>query len=132
MVSRFVLLVLVVLGGIGALMYSAVNTTARAVVTVQELRAQGGPVANVQLGGRVTDSPIDYQTTPEFLLRFTVKDIPDGEHAIPVVYHGIMPDTLQNGRDVILGGDFDGTTFLAHSLLTQCPSKYEAALPQGG
>ena len=128
MKAKVFICVLIVSGGIAALMYSAAVQSAKAVMTVDELSSSGA-TGNIQLGARVAESEIFYQTTPEFLLKFTVHDIPEGEKVIPVVYHGIMPDTLQEGRDVILEGKFDGEAFQASSLLTQCPSKYEPPLP---
>jgi cytochrome c-type biogenesis protein CcmE len=52
----------------------------------------------------------------------------DGRSALPVAYHGIVPDTFVDGADVVVEGRLgtDGT-FQAHTLLAKCPSKYEAA-----
>jgi len=114
---------------ISVLIYTATSNTAKAVVTVDQL--VGGSTARnkIRLGARVTEDPIVYATQPEFLLRFTVRDIQQPLEKIDAVYHGIMPDTFQAGRDVILEGSFDGKTFAVTSLLTQCPSKYEPPLP---
>jgi cytochrome c-type biogenesis protein CcmE len=52
----------------------------------------------------------------------------DGRSTLPVVYHGIVPDTFVDGADVVVEGSLapDGT-FQADTLLAKCPSKYEAA-----
>lgn len=103
------------------------STTAKSVITVKELLAgEVDTSAAVQLAGRVTDNSIDYVVEPKPFLKFGVRD-PGVEHgsAIQVVYEGIMPDTLKVGRDVILQGRYEGERFVASSLLTQCPSKYE-------
>ena len=114
---------------IGVLIYSAASNTAKAVVTVDELVAGTTARSKIRLGARVTEDPISYSTKPEFLLSFSVRDIQHPQEKIAAVYHGMMPDTFQAGRDVILEGNFDGKTFAVTSLLTQCPSKYEPPLP---
>ena len=115
--------------GIATLMYVAIEESAKSVVTVKQLVASGSAKTNIRLGARVADSKISYQTEPSFKLSFKVRDVESGGETINVVYHGIMPDTLKIGRDVILEGYFDGTSFQAKTLLTQCPSKYEAPKP---
>lgn len=122
---------LLIVFALTTLIYASVAETARAVVTVKELVARGEPQNKIRLGARVSDGKISYQTEPEFKLSFKVRDPGASEESpeIGVTYLGIMPDTLKNGRDVILEGDFDGSDFYASSLLTQCPSKYEPPKP---
>jgi hypothetical protein len=36
---------------------------------------------------------------------------------------------FQAGRDVLIDGDFKGGKIIAAKLQTQCPSKYEPAMP---
>jgi cytochrome c-type biogenesis protein CcmE len=131
---RFFLAIFIVTVGLSTLIYSAVQTGSRAVVTVSELIKSSSPQKNIRLGARVADNNIEYETKPKFILRFNVKDVAsqdanDSSYTIPVTYYGIRPDTMREGRDVILEGDFDGKQFVANSLLTQCPSKYEVPLP---
>lgn len=129
--KRFIGVIAVVALSLGALITVAVESSAKQVLTVAELVSEAKPRSRVRLGARVTEAEIQYQTAPSFLLQFVVHDIPTGEETVPVRYKGVMPDTLKAGRDVILEGEFDGATFLADSLLTQCPSKYEPPLPGG-
>lgn len=49
--------------------------------------------------------------------------------SVPVVYQGLRPDMFAVGRDVIIDGEFKDGVVFASSLLTQCPSKYEAPSP---
>lgn len=127
--SKFLVSIFVVAAALSGLIYSASSSTAKAVTTVAELVSEKAPRNNIRLGAKVADSKIEYKTEPKFVVRFVVKDIQDEPGLIPVVYNSVMPDTLTNGRDVILEGDFDGETFHANSLLTQCPSKYEPPVP---
>lgn len=114
---------MIVVIAVGLLVYSGIDASAKKVVTVSELIGGHEPRGNIRLAARVTDEKIRYQTEPGFLLQFSVKDMA-GSDAVSVSYHGIMPDTLQAGRDVIMEGDYDGQTFTAATLMTQCPSKY--------
>jgi len=60
-------------------------------------------------------------------LRFRLRDV-DGKAAVPVVYHGSVPDLFKVGRDVYLRGRLQNGVFLGerNSLVTKCPSKYQA------
>ncbi len=132
--TKFVSAILVVAVVLTAMIYSAVTASAKAVVTVDELTIEGSERTRIRLGARVTDDEIVYQSRPTREVRFTVKDIKgqviNGRgKTIPVVYEGSMPDTLKKGRDVILEGDYVGGSFVAQSLMTQCPSKYEPPMP---
>jgi cytochrome c-type biogenesis protein CcmE len=55
-------------------------------------------------------------------------NITDDETSLPVAYHGIIPDTFVDEAAVVVEGHLqDDGTFVAHTLLAKCPSKYEAA-----
>ena len=129
MKNKIFIAVLLTITGVSLLVYSAVVQSAKAVVTVSELAQEKSSRTNIRLGARVSSDEINYKSQPDFILRFNVHDITSAGAEIPVVYHGIMPDTLRQGRDVILEGNFDGREFTAKSLLTQCPSKYEPPKP---
>lgn len=128
--AKFISAVGTIVVTLGVLIYFASTSTAKAVVTVGELVELGSARGPVQLGARVVeDTPIDYQSSPERIVKFTVTGVGDDKGRLEVVYRGAMPDTLKGGRDVILQGNFDGSTFIASSLVTQCPSKYEPPVP---
>lgn len=129
MYNRFFIAVIVVVIAVSVLVLSAVENSAKAVLTVDELVHNPQQRIGIRVGARVTDEKISYRTNPSFLLEFFVRDIAQGGKSLPVRYEGIMPDTLKAGRDVILEGDYDGTMLTAKQLLTQCPSKYEVPLP---
>jgi cytochrome c-type biogenesis protein CcmE len=57
-------------------------------------------------------------------LRFTLRDV-NGTAAIPVVFRGSVPDLFRKGRDVVAVGKVRDGTFVATSLSTKCPSKYQ-------
>ena len=51
---------------------------------------------------------------------------------LPVRYNGVLPDMFADGRDVIVEGRVEQGVFQADTLLTTCPSKYEAELQPDG
>jgi cytochrome c-type biogenesis protein CcmE len=64
-------------------------------------------------------------------LRFLVKNIKDGSASVPVVYRGTVPDLFKPTRHITVEGQMRNGSFVAvpGSLVTKCPSKYEAAKP---
>ena len=97
--------------------------------TVSEFRKLDGPRdGGIRINGKVEDGSIVRQKTG-MDIRFNVTD---GQAALPVEYHGVIPDTFVDGADVVIEGGLrqDGT-FVASNLLAKCPSKYEAAGKRG-
>lgn len=62
----------------------------------------------VNLEGVATDLDTEGQT-----ITFAVTD---GNHTVPVVYEGTVPDTLQDGRVVVAKGRYDGGELVANKL----------------
>lgn len=62
----------------------------------------------VNLEGVATDLDTEGQT-----ITFAVAD---GNHTVPVVYEGTVPDTLQDGRVVVAKGRYDGGELVANKL----------------
>ncbi len=121
----------------GVLVYQATQGTSSLVLMPSELvsRAHARDLPRIRVGGKVAE-PIEYQTEPSFILRFRVSDPTAGDVAgaatVPVEYRNLKPDMFQAGRDVLIDGDFKNGTIVAAKLQTQCPSKYEPALPGAG
>jgi cytochrome c-type biogenesis protein CcmE len=116
----------------GALVYQATRSTSSLVLTPSELqkKAPSGELARVRVGGKVV-GPIEYQVDPSFVLSFGVKDGKEGGSSVvvPVVYSNVKPDMFAEERDVLIDGDLVQGRLIAAQLQTQCPSKYEPALP---
>lgn len=81
----------------------------------------------VKVGGRVVPGTVTHDAR-SLDLRFTIVDIASGKTHYPVRYNGPLPDTFEEGRDVVITGKLaaDGT-FQATEVLTKCGSRYEAA-----
>lgn len=80
----------------------------------------------VKVGGRVVPGTVHFD--PRSLdLRFEVVDIESGKTRFPVHYQGPLPDTFEEGRDVVVEGRFGASgLFEASTVLTKCGSRYEA------
>ena len=78
----------------------------------------------IKLGARVVPGSIQ-RTAGGRDYAFSVTD---GAKTVPVVFHGIAPDTFTDGVDVVVEGRIgsDGV-FRATTLLAKCASRYENA-----
>ena len=80
--------------------------------------------SGVRVGARVVPGSIQrFPGGREYAFRVT-----DGSRTLPVVFHGIAPDTFTDSVDVVVEGRIgtDGT-FRATTLLAKCASRYESA-----
>ncbi len=121
----------VIVGVVGYLMVTGMKDSMTYYYTPDELAAklQADPSARelgVKVGGRVMPGSVTFdQKTLD--LRFTLVDIESGKPQFPVHYQGPLPDTFQEGRDVVVEGRVNGAgQFEATTVLTKCGSRYEA------
>jgi len=92
-------------------------------VSPSQLRGQHGKVSLV---GRVV-GPVRGEGYSKEGLRFKVVDIgKTGGMAVPVTYHGSVPDLFKVGRHIVVDGSYRHGVFVAKhdTLVTKCPSKY--------
>ncbi len=123
----FILGGLAILGAVIYLIYA--NTQANAVyyMTVPELKSctictsQSVRVAGVVQAGSIVNNNQNQQ------ISFVIAD---SGQSLPVVYSGIVPDIFRPGVTVVVEGHYTGQgPFQAQTLLTKCPSKFQAATP---
>jgi len=127
--TKFLIGGVIILGAAAALMATSIRETGQYYLTPTELDAKVAADstfrnAGVRIGARVVPGSI--QRMPggrEYAFRVT-----DGSRTLPVVYHGIAPDTFTDSVDVVVEGRIgsDGT-FRATTLLAKCASRYENA-----
>ena len=83
----------------------------------------------VSLAGRVVGTPTGDPHGSG--MRFTLQDIEGkNKQRVTVLYKGSVPDLFRTGRDVVVTGSqrADGTFVTTPgSMITKCPSKYQAA-----
>ena len=125
--------VFIVVAGI-FLIVQATSTQTSVVVTPSDLVLQykGQERERLRVAGKVSDKlPINYTHEPIAELSFGIENPGvGGAEVLAVSYKGVKPDMFAVGRDVIMDGDYIQDKFVAASLMTQCPSKYEPPKPQ--
>lgn len=77
-----------------------------------------------KLGGKVVKGSVQRRGDT---LTFELSD-PKGGATVPVRYAGAVPDPFREGREVIVTVTKQGGTYVGErdSLVTKCPSKFEA------
>lgn len=126
---RFLIGGVLLAGAIGYLIYSAASTTSVYYMTIAEFMPQRQALADegVRVAGRVRNGSVQWDART-LDLAFVLGDFDEAsELTVPVKYTGLLPDMFAEGRDVIVEGKYTGAgVFQAHTVLTSCPSKYEA------
>lgn len=114
----------IILGVIAFVMFSSFQSNTVYYFTLPELSAQ-----RAQLTGQMirVNGPLDKNSIQidqkNLVLEFNMQD---GNVVLPVVYRGVIPDTLKSGETVVAEGRLDANgTFQADNILVKCPSKYE-------
>jgi len=111
---------------VGFLVFNAMGSSMAYYQTLGELRESGKDVTGerVRVGGDVVPGSID-RIGLEDEIRFTVTD---GEQTMDMVYSEVVPDIFKDDVEVVAEGHVgpDGV-FQAETLLTKCPSRFEAA-----
>ncbi len=122
---QFLIALIVVFGALAFLGYNAFKASSMYYLSVGELLGRGDAAYGEELrvSGKVREGTI--QRGPEAnTVRFTMAD--ENGPSIPVVYQGVVPDTFQEGGEVVVEGGLEPEgVFRATTLLAKCPSKYE-------
>lgn len=116
----------VMLGVIGFVLFNSFQSNTVYYYTISELTAQ-----KASLMGRTVrvNAPLDKTSIrndqKNLVLEF---NLVENDLVLPVVYHGVAPDTMSSGESVVAEGKLDaGGVFRAETILVKCPSKYEAS-----
>jgi len=120
---KLIVITLVVMGVVGYLIYTGARDTMAYYLTVSELLKPGShsTQAKVRVGGIVLEGSV--QWSPEARqLSFVIKD---EQATVPVVYHGIVPDSFKQGTKVLIEGVYANGVLTAGQIMPTCPSKYE-------
>src|SRR6185503_1046764 len=124
---RFIIGAAIIVAAVAYLVYTGIRETSVYYLTIDELLSRREAVAGegLRVAGRVGSNSVDWNAAT-LDLKFRLADFED-KHGVPVAYNGVLPDMFAEGRDVIVEGTYarDGS-FHARTLLTACPSKYEA------
>ena len=115
------------LGGLGYLVFSGLSQDSVYFLNVSEaLAADRTEIKQARLFGKVSPANIDLDQTNLGVSFDLIDKMEDGK-TLRVKYSGAVPDTFKEDVEVIVEGGFvnDGELFLARTLVTKCPSKYE-------
>lgn len=120
---RLVVALTAAIGLAGALMFTTFSAASPERIPSQ-LIAGAEPGKTYKLGGKVVEGSVQRSGDS---LRFELAD-PKGDATVKVAYTGAVPDPFREGREVIVTVTKQGDTYVGErdSLVTKCPSKFEA------
>ncbi len=121
--TKFLVGGLVIIGAVAYLMYMGIKETSVYYLTVSESQKMAGG-KEFRMEGTVVPGTI--KLAPDSLgAEFSVTD---RAKSVAINYRGTMPDMFKDDIKVVVQGKLDQNgVFHAHTLLTSCPSKYEAS-----
>ena len=124
---RFIIGAVLIAAAVSYLVYAGIKTTSVYYFEMDEFVARRDNHAgeDLRVKGWVKQGTMQWDAATNRLAFDLSRK--DGSEPVPVAYTGILPDMFAEGRDVIVEGTYarDGS-FHARTLLTACPSKYEA------
>lgn len=126
--TKFLLGGLLVALGIGFLVYASFQDSAMYYLTVDEFLAQHQNETGMRIAGTVVPGSIHRQDDIQ-KITFEIRGI-SAQSTMPVSYKGVVPDIFRDGASIVLEGSYNAEKqlFYAITLMTSCPSKYEAKL----
>lgn len=113
-------------GAIGGLCLTGFSSDGAYFLNVGEARAmEPGQLNKARLFGLVSSDNLVKETGT---VSFHLMDKDNIEQTIPVRYQGLVPDSFKAGAEVIVEGSMNALgQFMAKTLMTKCPSKYQKA-----
>ena len=122
----YVAALLLFLGGVGYLVYSGFSENSVYFLNVSEAQAATpDKLASARLSGTVAPDGIEKSASGTGV-NFLLADKDNAGQSIKVRYSGTVPDTFKAGAEVIVEGGMDAQGhFVAKTLMTKCPSKYQ-------
>lgn len=125
--TKVIALAVVLLAGVGYLVYSSTQGSAEYYQTIPEMRAHPQS-REVRVVGVV--QPGVQRSGDGTAVRFTMAD---SNQRMAVAYSGTLPDIFKPGVQVVVQGKPDaGGVFQARELQAKCPSRFTAASPSPG
>ncbi len=128
---KFALGSFLIIGAIGFLITSSISSTSKFYFTVDELAAsnQVSPGTGLKVKGNVVQGSILRNPDDYLDVAFSIEF---KNATLPVKFTGVTPDMFKDGNEVVVEGTLDRQgTFHASTLMTSCPSKYEAEKEAG-
>ncbi len=135
-IGRFLIGAIIIGLAVSYLVYAGIRETSVYYLKIDEFDAKKGGLTgqDVRVAGRVQHGTMNWNAST-LDLSFQLGGFDkEGEPAtvvpLSVAFNGILPDMFAEGRDVIVEGVYEGgDRFVARTILTSCPSKYEPEAP---
>ncbi len=124
---RFIIGAAIIVAAVTYLVYTGIRETSVYYLTIDEFLTRREAVAGegLRVAGRVGADSVKWNGAT-LDLKFRLANFEDDD-GVDVTYNGVLPDMFAEGRDVIVEGTYAHQgAFHARTLLTACPSKYEA------
>jgi cytochrome c-type biogenesis protein CcmE len=143
--GRFLIGAVIIGMAVSYLVYAGIRETSVYYLKIDEFAGRKEALTGqaIRVAGRVAHGTMDWNAKT-LDLRFGLGGFPaDGEPGaapsaaarseivpLDIEFNGILPDMFAEGRDVIVEGTYEGgNRFVAETILTSCPSKYEPEDP---
>lgn len=125
--SLYIVALALFLGGVGYLLFSGFSQNSVYFLNVSEALAMPREeLQSFRLFGNVAPQNIVmFQEEPG--VSFILTDKENTQKVMAVTFKGAVPDTFKAGAEVIVEGGIlaGGDVFVARTLMTKCPSKYQ-------
>lgn len=121
----YIFALMLLTGAVGFMVWSGLSANSVYFLNVSEALAMPSQeLQAARLFGTVAEGEI---ARPDNGLgvRFRLQDAEQPGLVVWVEYTGVVPDTFKPGAEVIVEGGMGQNSFLARSLMTKCPSKYQ-------
>lgn len=122
---KFIIGGLLILGAIAYVTFTSFQSNAIYYLNLKEFSQQRASLIGqpVRINAPLDKGSIQFDDK-SLTLKF---NLIDGDLVLPVVYKGVVPDTMDKGESVVAEGKLgaDGV-FQASTILVKCPSKYES------
>ena len=128
---KFVIGSVLIVLAVGYLITTSISTTSKFFLTVDELALAGTQYhgSGIKVKGKVVNGSISRDPNDRLDVSFRIEE---NKATLPVTYKGVTPDMFEDGREVVVEGTLDKSgVFHANTLMTSCPSKYEAEKEAG-
>jgi len=129
--NKFAIGSILIFGAIAYLITAGISSTSQYFFTVDELMNQQVSYAGsgLKVKGTVVNGSINRDPNDYLKINFSIEE---KQSKLDVTYTGIIPDMFADGREVVVEGTLgQNGEFHAETLLTSCPSKYEAEKEAG-
>lgn len=128
-IGRLAIAIVLVGAALSYLVFQGTRQNLTYYYEVDELLAVADTEGRIRISGDIVEGSI-VKDEDARRVHFAIQSAAEsggGSAQVPVVYAGTVPDIFRPGIQVVVEGQLDTEgTFHAETLLTKCPSKYQA------